>query len=235
MGFYDHYAMRSRNRIGLKTKQYQNKHIFELGLNTPTPKILELGPGDGYIAALCKENNYEYLGIEGSESVANKLISQGYNIRKGFVPPIPDDIGSFDICYMLHIIEHLPDMDAAIKTVTDIRSRLNDNGNLIVACPDYMRWGAHFYDCDYTHSLPFTRRRLKRLLINEGFEIKYSSIYTGPVFGYWGLPLYWLVKLIYPLFINDVLSMLSKNDIFNRGFLTMLPNIIMVARKKKID
>lgn len=233
MGFYDHYATRSRNRIGLKIKLYQAKRIFKLGINTAKPKIVELGPGDGYIAELCKHNNFEYAGIEGSEEIANKLISQGYNVHKGFVPPLPENIDFFDVCYMLHIIEHMPNMGKAIDVVKEIRSHLNTNGNLVIACPDYMRWGRHFFDCDYTHSLPFTRRRLKQLLINEGFEITYESIYIGPVFGYLGLPLYWLTKLLYPAFIDDLLSRFIKNDFLNRGFLTLLPNIILVAKKKE--
>lgn len=232
MGFYDRYATRPRNLIGVKTKQYQAKRIFKLGINKTNPRIIELGPGDGYIADLCRKNHLDYTAIEASEAIANKLISQGYNIRKGFIPPLPSDIGAFDVCYMLHIIEHLPDINAAINVIKSIREGLNTNGNLIIACPDYRRWGRYFYDCDYTHSLPITPRRLKQLLIDEGLEVEYESIYIGPVFGYWGLPLYWLTRLLYPAFLDDLIVKLIKNDIINRGFLTMLPNLIMVARKK---
>ncbi len=236
MGFYDHYAARSRNSLGLKTKIYQAKRIFNLipqiDQREKPLSVLEIGPGDGYIAKLSTQNNYRYIGIEASEPVADKLLEEGYEIIKGFVPPFPKDIGLFDRCYMLHVIEHLKDMDAATMVIREIREHLNENGRVVIACPDYMRWKQNFYDCDYTHTIPFTKRRLAQLLINEGFEIEYQSIYSGPIFGYKSLPLFWLARLFYPQLIDDLTFKLDKKRILNRGFLTLIPNLIVVARKR---
>lgn len=236
MGFYDHYVNRSRNALGLKAKLYQAKRIFDLafkGTNRQYTAILELGPGDGYIAKLSGKNNCNYLGIEASEPVAAKLSKEGHNIIHSFVPPLPAGIGTFDVCYMLHVIEHMKDMDTATLLIRQIRTHLNNDGMIILACPDFIRWKHYFYDCDYTHSLPFTMRRLRQLLKNEGFAVSYESIYIGPVFGYWGLPIYWLARLLYPQFLDDFSSVHLKSDILNRGFLTLIPNLIVVAKKRK--
>ncbi len=236
MAFYDHYATRPRNNLGLKAKLYQARKIFELafeGTDSKSATVLELGPGDGYIASLSARNNCKYLGIEASEAVAAKLSKQGHNIIHSFVPPLPSNIGTFDVCYVLHVIEHMKDMDTATLLIRQIRDCLNHDGKLVLACPDFIRWKHYFYDCDYTHSLPFTKRRLRQLLINEGFDIAYESIYTGPVFGYRGLPLYWFAKFFYPQFLDDLSSIYLKSDILNRGFLTLIPNLIVVAKKKK--
>lgn len=236
MAFYDHYAARPRNSLGLKAKLYQAKRIFDLafeGANNKSATILELGPGDGYIASLSARNNCKYLGIEASEAVAAKLSKLGHNIILSFVPPLPPNTGTFDVCYMLHVIEHMKDMDTATQLIRQVRDRLNNGGKLVLACPDFIRWKQYFYDCDYTHSLPFTKRRLRQFLVNEGFDITYESIYTGPVFGYKGLPLYWFAKLFYPQLLDDLSSVYLKSDILNRGFLTLIPNLIVVARKRE--
>lgn len=235
MAFYEHYASRSRIGLGVKTKLYQARRIFSLAFEFSEKHlktVLEIGPGDGYIADLSVQNNCTYLGLEGSNSVARSLSAGGHNIKECFVPPLPQDIGGFDVCYMLHVIEHMKDMDTATKLISDIRVHLNSDGVLVVACPDYMRWKQYFYDCDYTHSLPFTKRRLRQLLINEGFDISYESIYIGPFFGYRWLPLYWLARLFYPQFLDDLSSGYFKNDILNRGFLTLIPNLIVIAKKR---
>src|ERR1019366_7788626 len=130
------------------------------------------------------ERGCRYTGVEGSSSVADKLLSDGFNVIKRFVPPLGTELGKSDVCFMLHVIEHMKDMDTAVRLVSEVREGLNPRGNLVIACPDYLRWKQHFYDCDYTHQLPFTRRRLCQMLVNEGFEITYQSIYTGPFFGY---------------------------------------------------
>lgn len=235
MGFYEHYASRPRIALGVKTKLYQAKKIFFLAFEAATnrPKtILEIGPGDGYVAKLAVQNNCSYLGLEGSKPVAASLSDSGYNIVECFVPPLPPGIGSFDVCYMLHVIEHMKDMDAATKLIAGIREHLNTDGVLVIACPDYSRWKQYFYDCDYTHSLPFTKRRLRQLLLNEGFDISFESIYAGPIFGYLGLPLFWLAKVFYPQFFDDISYKFLKNDLLNRGFLTLMPNLIAVAKKR---
>lgn len=234
MGFYEHYANRSRNSLGIKIKKKQATKIFHLGLpgnNTQDISVLELGPGDGYIAHLSVENNFKYVAVEASEPVVKKLSSEGYNIIQSFVPPLPENIENIDICFMLHLIEHMKDMDSAAKLIKELKIRLNKGGKIVIACPDYIRWKHHFYDCDYTHQLPFTRRRLNQLLINEGFEITYDSIYTGTVFGYRGLLLFWLARIFFPQFIDDMTFRFFKTDVLKRGFLTIIPNLIVVAKK----
>ena len=124
------------------------------------------------------------------------------------------------------------DMNTAEALLRDVHDHLNDDGRVVIACPDFVRWGRHFYDCDYTHCLPFTRRSLRQLLLNEGFELVSDTVYVGPIFGYRGLPLYWLSKLIYPQIADDLTFRFLKNDLLRRGFWTLLPNILMVARKR---
>ncbi len=234
MSFYERFASRSRNRTGIWTKRRQARVIFRLGVGAPDGKrlsVLELGPGDGYIAELCAQADYDYTGVDASEAVAQKLIQLGVRVVRAFVPPLPAETGPLDVCYMLHVIEHLKGIDAAITLVGEIRDKLRPGGRLVIACPDYLYWKQHFYDSDYTHQLPFTRRTLLELLANEGFDVVYQSIYTGPVFGYRSLPIFWLTRLLYPQWLDDLVGRHVRHDLLVRGFFTLIPNLIVVATK----
>lgn len=234
MGLYDIYADRERNSLGVAIKKRQAKKIFHFGLPTDNrivASVLEIGPGDGYIADLAKANGLDYLGMEGNFSIAHNLQARGHRIVNSVVPPLPTDIGKFDICYVLHVIEHMKDIDMAVNLIRGIREQLSCQGRLVIACPDYGRWKHYFYDCDYTHSLPFTRRRLSRLLTTEGFTVLKETTYVGHVFGYPGLMFSWLARLAYPQIVDEIAGSFVKNDLINRGFLTLLPNLFVVAEK----
>lgn len=233
MGFYDHFSHRQRNSFGVNIKKTQARKLFDLAVSDRNDKcrILEIGPGDGDIAELSRLSGVKYKGVEASHEVADKLKASGNEIIIASVPPLPADLGEFDSCFMLHVIEHLDGIDSASRLLTEIRNVLKNNGKLVVATPDYTRWKLDFYNCDYTHSLPFTARRLSQLLVNVGFTVTHKGIYVGPVFGKSGLPLYWIARLAYSRLVDDILGDMLKSDIWYRGYLTFLPNLIFVARK----
>jgi len=233
MGFYDHYAARRRNKLGERVKRYQARRIFDLGtMCSPreNPIILEIGPGDGYIAELASDKGCSYLAVEGSSAVARSMEAKGYRVINAMVPPLPE-IDEVDVCYLLHVIEHMRDVSAAEVLLRSIRDRLAPGGSLVVACPDYVRWGYHFYDCDYTHQLPMTDRRLIRLLENEGYRIRYHDTYAGPLFGWRCIPLHWIARLLYPRVLDDILRRIFRSDIFYRAYLTIVPCLLVVATK----
>jgi SAM-dependent methyltransferase len=235
MGFYDHYTKRSRNKLGERVKRLQARKIFELGrmafVGAPT-SILEIGPGDGYIADLARSSGCSYLAIEGSASVSEAIKAKGYQVITSMVPPLPET-DMVDVCYMLHVIEHMKDVGSAESLLGDIARTLSKNGALVIACPDYIRWGYRFFDCDYTHQLPMTHRRLRQLLENEGYQVSYQGTYAGPIFGWFSVALHWVARLLYPQFLDDVLSRVFPSDIFYRGYLTIMPCLLVVATKKQ--
>ena len=234
MAIYDQYAKRDRVGVGIKIKLYQARRIYNLGVNScknDPKRVFEIGPGDGYIAALTRDAGLSYIGVEGSDSIADRLENEGFNIVRSCVPPLPPAVTSSQVCFMLHVIEHMKGAAEASQLISQIRIALDDSGVLVIACPDYIRWGHYFFDCDYTHSMPFTRRRLGQLLRDHQFEIVEETIYSGPLFGYRGMLLTWLAKLLYPQLVDDIIGRFIKKDVLNRGLLTFLPNLLIVARK----
>jgi len=237
MTFYERFASRSRNRIGIWTKRRQARKIFQLGtsgLDDRKLSVLEVGPGDGYIAELSRARGDDYVAVDGSEAVARNLNQAGVRVIRSLVPPLPPlpaETGPLDVCYMLHVIEHIRDIYAASTLVGELRDQLRPGGRLVIATPEFRYWRQDFYDSDYAHHLPFTRRTLVELLQNEGFDVTHQSIYTGPVFGYRGLPIYWLTRLAYPQWLDDLIGRHARHDVLIRGAWTLIPNLIVVAEK----
>ena len=145
--------------------------------------VLEIGPGDGYIADIARAQGLDYIAVEGSDAVAEKLRQDGVQVLRAYVPPLPLGLPSEPLrcCYLLHVLEHMTSAPSAAALVSDICERLAPGGTLVVACPDYSRWGGYFYDCDYTHAYPVTRRRLAQLFRDQGMEVVYHTIYIGSV------------------------------------------------------
>jgi SAM-dependent methyltransferase len=234
MSYYDHYVSRPRNQLGVRAKLRQARRIFELGVsrgrNGPLT-VLEIGPGDGYIAELALADRHEYFAIEASESIATSLRERGFRVHQAFVPPLPPEPHTIDACFALHVIEHMQNMQAATEFICAIRDRLKPGGSIVVATPDFSRWKTHFYDSDYTHVLPFTARRLRQLLLAADLSIEFESLYVGPLFGYVGVPFAWLASLFFTPTVDDIFRRLLPRDIASRGFLTILPNLIVVAKR----
>ena len=234
MAIYDGYAVRGRIGAGVAIKRRQAATIFELALKFASPAaggVLEIGPGDGYIAELSKSENFDYIAVEGSDAVAGGLEAKGFSVVRAYVPPLPNEVGTgFKACFLLHVLEHMKSAPEAVQVVSGIRDLLLPGGVLVIACPDYSRWGHYFFDCDYTHAYPVTRRRLAQLLQDQGFEVAYHTVYIGPVFGYLGVPLSWLAKLLYWPLLDDLIGAKFLKDVLNRGYLTFLPNILTIAR-----
>lgn len=235
MSIYEGYAVRERIGAGVAIKRRQAQAIFELGLKFSRGAaggVVEIGPGDGYVAELARSANLDYCAVEGSEAVANAIERKGFRVVRGYVPPLPASLASgYRCCCLLHVLEHMKTPVEAAEVVCAIHDRLAPGGTIVVACPDYSRWGHYFYDCDYTHAYPVTRRRLDRLLRDHGFEPVYHTVYVGPVFGYAGMPISWLAKLLYWPFMDDLVGPKHLKDVLNRGFVTFLPNILTIARR----
>lgn len=236
MAIYDDYAKRGRIRAGVDLKRRQAARIFDLGMRLSEKAaggVLEIGPGDGYIAEIARSQGLDYTAIEGSDAVAEKLRQDGVQVLRAYVPPLPPSLPSdlLRCCYLLHVLEHMTSAHDASTLVSEIREHLAPGGALVVACPDYSRWGKYFYDCDYTHAYPVTRRRLAQLLHDQGMEVVYHTIYIGSVFGYHGLPISWLAKLLYWPLLDNIIGPVRFRDVLNRGFLTLMPNVLMVARR----
>jgi SAM-dependent methyltransferase len=139
---------------------------------SPPGPMLEIGPGQGTLAALAIQAGWEYSAVEPSPLLADRLRAEGLNVVQAWTPPIPAKDGSCAVLYADQVLEHMSGIDAARAFVAEALRALTPGGILFVVVPDYLKERGFFWDIDYTHNFPTTERRVRQLLYDGGFEIE---------------------------------------------------------------
>lgn len=137
----------------------------------PPGRMLEIGPGQGTLAALAVEAGWQYSAVEPSAILAEQLRARGLNVIEAFTPPIPAADASVDVIYADQVLEHMSGIDAARALTAEARRALAPGGVFFVVVPDYLKERGFFWDIDYTHNFPTTERRVRQLLYDGGFEM----------------------------------------------------------------
>ena len=151
----------------------------------PPGALLEIGPGNGTLAALAVEAGWQYSGIEPSAILADRLRSQGLTIVEAFTPPIPAADASCDVVYADQVFEHMSGIDAARALTAEAMRVLRPGGALFVVVPDYLKERGFFWDVDYTHNFVTTERRMRQLFYDGGFAIDEVVRAIGAATGVW--------------------------------------------------
>lgn len=97
-----------------------------------TPKrLLDVGCAHGWFLQLA-EAEYEVLGIEPDSRIAALAASRGLPVRQGFFPDVLDPGESFDVIVLNDVIEHIPDIGAAL---TACHRHLSPDGRVVLNAP----------------------------------------------------------------------------------------------------
>ena len=135
-------------------------------------ELLDIGCGTGWLA----EHFPNYTGIDGSNEAVAIAIGLGRNVMLGNVEdPLPFSDEAFDAVVMKDLLEHLA---APVGLVREAQRVLRPGGLIFACSPDAQRW---VWD-DYTHRRPFTRKSLRLLFADHGFEVErvgYESVMPG--------------------------------------------------------
>jgi SAM-dependent methyltransferase len=228
-----HYAYYfSRERPEFVTKLLERKHAMLLEVATDgmtNPSLLEIGPGDGFIARASRAlPASRYVGLEGSPIGAAALAEQGFDVRTHRIPPMPPDLGRFDVVYASHLIEHLPGPEAVLGFLEGCREVLGPGGRVALVYPDARWMRMDFWDCDYTHQWPSTPRRVEHAAEDAGFAVEATHHCCLHLRGARALALRGLMKL-YP---QRALSAVDRerSDFWYRGKLLFAPDAITLLR-----
>jgi SAM-dependent methyltransferase len=137
----------------------------------PPGRLLEIGPGQGTLAALAVETGWQYTAVEPSAVLAEQLRARGLDIVQAFTPPIPVPDATYDVVYADQVLEHMSGIDAARAFTAEALRALVPGGVFFVVVPDYLKERGFFWDIDYTHNFVTTERRVRQLLYDGGFDL----------------------------------------------------------------
>lgn len=213
--YSDKYTLHTLTEFGIKRKQNWQVHLFR-GFFPPlssNAKILEVGSGRGEFAQECRNRDYNYTGIEPSDSLSELLIEKGYNIVKDRVPPINFPDNSFDLVSSMDLVEHFLSYNEVLGFFSECYRILKQGGYITIIAPNYSTLKELFYEYEYQHSYPTTEARLIKLLEDSGFKIiKHKAFLISPGWKYFQ----YIDRLI-----AYILIPISRNMIF-RAFLKSL-------------
>jgi SAM-dependent methyltransferase len=152
--------------------------------------------------------------VEANEILAQRLIDSGFEIHRANIPPFPSELerGAFDLVIMCHLFEHFRDWQEALSVLGEISKLLKIGGRLLLLHPDYLDWGADYFDGDYSHSLILTRNRINNLVCDSGFKIIHTDSFRSFFRG--AKPFFWLLSKFMSGFFGALLCVTGNRKFF---------------------
>ncbi|TXD49983.1 class I SAM-dependent methyltransferase [Polaribacter sp. IC073] len=152
---------------------------------TEAKTILDVGAGTGDFLKVCKNNNWQVLGIEPSLDARNIAEKKGIHLNEKL-----SDITSqqFDVITLWHVLEHVENLKDTIKT---LKSLLKAGGRIVVAVPNYKSCDANFYKEDWAaydvprHLWHFSQTSIHKLfcevemIVEDTLPMKFDSYYVS--------------------------------------------------------
>lgn len=105
--------------------------------------MLDYGCGTGMFLNVCKNDGWETYGLEPDDNARKMSIEKGLDVFSNKVK-VSDRIADkkFNAITLWHVLEHVTDMEA---TLSFFKSKLNDDGVLIIAVPNHVSYDAQYY------------------------------------------------------------------------------------------
>ncbi len=153
---------------------------------SPPAAILEIGCAHGDFLEKLRTQGFKVAGVEFDEDVAKRARTKNLDVSAGTLREACLPSSSFDMVYMKHVIEHLPDVR---ETLAEVHRILKPGGYLLVAtpniyCPLVDCFGADALDFDIPRHLNlYSSQGLERQLREAGFAI--ASVNHDPVPNSW--------------------------------------------------
>lgn len=196
--------------------------------------LLEVGVGFGYFANVCRDNDMDYIGVDMNQNLVNELSRQGLDVICSAIPPFPQTVDKVDVIWMSHILEHARDYLHAREMLQAAYDKLDTGGHIVVIVPDYISYGKYFYDIDWSHGFPVTRRRLNQIISDVGFEVILSKHHVSGVTNGAVTTLLGLLFKLMPVRLCDWISFKLFKKTFCSSFMSVFGwrQIIVIAKKQ---
>jgi SAM-dependent methyltransferase len=157
----------------------------------PAPgAILDVGCGRGLMLAELARRGWRAVGVEMSDTASRHAREVlGLDVRVGDLADCQFPSASFDVVTLFHVLEHLPDPDAALA---EARRVVRADGRLLVEVPNFgslqsrLAGGRGFHVDAPRHLFHFTRSALLQAVERAGFEPLHVGTHSFE-FGYYGM------------------------------------------------
>jgi SAM-dependent methyltransferase len=173
MAFYNVFLNNSHGEGTQKLLVKYNINILKYLIRQIESKeisLLEIGVGKGYfklaVDKVNEDGNYKikYTAMDRNEDMLKNLETYTApfdGCAVGNCPEmkeLPDK--KYDIIYSSFLIEHLNNGHELYTMIENCKKHLNPNGIIVFLAPDAMKQKFEFYNIDYTHIYPTTKRNV---------------------------------------------------------------------------
>lgn len=148
--------------------------------------ILEIGSGIGNISTFLVRDGLA-LTLSDLDDFYLKTLREKFSGKKNVNDIIPIDLadsffektyaqwqGRFDTVFLLNVLEHIEKDGEALK---HIRFLLKEGGQVVILTPAYA-WLYCRYDRELGHYRRYTRKKLSRLVGENGYEVKKAGYFN---------------------------------------------------------
>jgi SAM-dependent methyltransferase len=139
----------------------------------PKGRLLDFGCGSGSFARwMARAGGYDVVGLE-PFSLRQPIESEHLRLIGEPLDSAAPDLGRFDVITMWHVLEHLPNPTAVLRTLSEL---LAPGGTVIVSVPNLESWqsiafrGSWFHLDPPRHLCHFDRASLERCLGDANLE-----------------------------------------------------------------
>lgn len=249
MAAYDIFLKNSHSDKNAQMMVKNNKKLFDYLcslIQTKEATVLEVGPGKGYFkeAVVNAGGGYKYYAVDRNENILANLNINPSNTKIAELPNIEMDI-KFDIIFVGYVIEHLSNGIELYNALANLKLLLKNNGILVLQFPDSMKLGMEFYNIDYTHMLPTTKRNVNQAILDNSMYVQKAIdlcgiLYTRKVDSTIS---YYIKSGVMFFYSYRIMNMLAKifyrvpvwnlKNVFWRAYaLLKEPNVMFIVKKK---
>jgi 2-polyprenyl-3-methyl-5-hydroxy-6-metoxy-1,4-benzoquinol methylase len=169
----------------VKNHTLKQKLLLLNSFKSGSKSVLDFGAGTGDFLKICKNNNWQVLGIEPSAEARENAVKKGIYLKENLL-----DITNqkFDVITLWHVLEHVENLKNTIKV---LKSLLQPEGRIVVAVPNYKSYDAEFYKEHWAaydvprHLWHFSQKAIHKLflevemIVEETLPMKFDSYYVS--------------------------------------------------------
>ena len=123
----------------IRKRNYAYKYRLLKQFNPGIQSVLDYGTATGEFLKYLSKETIKVSGIEPNNearTIANDITNNNVKVS------IDDISGKYDAITLWHVLEHVKEID---ELIVKLKKRLNDNGILVIAVPNFKSFDAQYY------------------------------------------------------------------------------------------